>query len=285
MNTNKYNDPPEKLKFGSFEHLEWGQVALFKQTQLLEKVKNKFQDAEDHRGMSISFTLNSIIETTRTILLISKRNVRDSYALSRILFDATLNIGYYSINDELVRKAINHASQKSFRDLFRDINLEDGTVINSFNGINDFTIPKKLKEALYEFTNSKNKEIREWSPESKMNVFKKIELISSEIDEDIGSVLNFCLFSIYRHSSEVIHGTLFGSFFGLGFNLIDKANIVKNTEEHQNYIYSMNSYLMHVLNLLLESSLKMINLNYPIPKILKSSRGYSNHLSKMTTKS
>ena len=285
MSAKKYSDPPEKLEFGSFEHLEWGQVALFKQTELLESVKDKLQVAEDHRGMAIAFTLNSIIETSRSILLICRHNVRDTYALSRTLFDATLNIGHYSIDSDLVQKAIKHASQKSFRDLFREVNLQKGTTINNISDIDNFPIPDGLKEAFNEFTNSKNKEIREWSPESKMNVFKKIHLISSEIDESIGNVLNFCLFSIYRHSSEVIHGTLFGSFFGLGFNLIDKTNNVKNPKEHEKYIYNMNAYLMHVLNLLLETSLKIVNQNYPIPDTLKSSRGYTNHLSKMATNS
>ena len=38
----KYKDPPKYIPFGSKEHLEWGQVALFEQTKILQEVHDRF---------------------------------------------------------------------------------------------------------------------------------------------------------------------------------------------------------------------------------------------------
>lgn len=279
----KYDDPPEHVPFGSREHLEWGQVALFEQTKLLEQVHNRIIDSKDSRSIAMATTLSSIFETSRSILLLCRENVRDSYALSRILLDSTLNLAHYAIDEDLVEKAIRYSHQKSFRDLFREIDLEDFQIKTNLKNVNNIPLPKKLMEAYDEFTSSKGHELRHWSEESKKSAFKKIEIISLEIDEGIGQVLNLCLFSIYRHASEIIHGSLFGTFYGMGLTL-PGTEMVRNKEQYQNHVNNMNSYLMSILNLLLESALRIVNSCYQIEDILKESRELNNHLSSMTSK-
>lgn len=272
---------PDHIIFGSKEHLEWGQVALFEQTKLLEKAHIKIVNSSDSKSIALGISLMSMFETSRSILLLCRNNVRDSYALSRTLLDTTLNMALYSIDNNLVDKALRHAQQKSFRDIFRRIDLNDYAIKSDLKNIEGIVIPNKLKEAYHEFTSNKGKELRNWSDESKTNVFKKIQIVKKEIGEDIGNVLNFCLFSIYRHASEIIHGTLFGTFYGFGFELVNGIG-VKNSEEYQNYIFQMNSHLMSVLNLLLESTLKIVNSCYPIIEIIEHSRSLNNELNEMT---
>ncbi|GAB5419135.1 MAG: hypothetical protein Crog4KO_06430 [Crocinitomicaceae bacterium] len=278
-----FDDPPENVPFGSREHLEWGQVALFEQTKLLEQVHNRIIDSSDSRSIALATTLSSMFETSRSILLLCRNNVRDSYALSRILLDSALNMAQYAIDEELVDKAIRYSHQKSFRDLFREIDLEDFQIKTNLNDVNEIPLPKNLMEAYEEFTSTKGHELRHWSEESKMSAFKKIEIISTEIDEGIGQVLNLCLFSIYRHASEIIHGTLFGTFYGMGLTL-PGSEMVRSKEEYEDHVNNMNSYLMSILNLLLESTLRIVDSCYPIEDVLKESRELNSHLSSMTSK-
>ena len=282
MTKKKYDDPPKSVPFGGKEHLEWGQVALFEQTNLLQKVHDKIIDPKNHKAMIMAISLISIHETTRSILILARTSVRDSYALSRIILDAVLNLAYYSIDDKMIDKANKHSHQKSFRDLFRTIDQENLSSISTLPDIEDFKLPQNLQKALDQFTSRKGNEIKNWYGEPRDSVFKKIEKIEAEFGEGMGKILNLCVFSIYRHASEIIHGTLFGTWYGIGFNQT-RNEIPKNDKELIEYRIRMNSYLMSTLNLLMVASLEIINKDFPIEKLLKESKSISSQLTKMTT--
>ncbi|MDT0644953.1 DUF5677 domain-containing protein [Zunongwangia sp. F363] len=278
----KYNDPPDSIIFGSKEHLEWGQVALFEQTKILQEVHDRLLDPKDSKKMIMAMSIISIKETSRSILLLARNSVRDSYALSRILLDATLNLGYYSVDDKMIDKAIKYSHQKSFRDLFRDIDPSTLEAKSRLTEISDFKVPNNLKKAFEEFTSKKGNEIRNWYGEPRDNVYKRIEKIEKVHGKDMGKVLNFCLFSIYRHASEIIHATFFGTNYGIGFTNT-REEMPKNDEEYKIYIYKMNSYLMSVLNLLIETSIRIIDYDFHMEDLVEKSRGFTNHLTELTT--
>jgi hypothetical protein len=278
----KHKDPPKHIPFGSKEHLEWGQVALFEQTKILQEVHDRLLDSKDSKKMIFAMSIISIIETSRSILLLARTSVRDSYALSRILLDATLNIGYYSVDDEMIQKAIKYSHQKSFRDLFREPDTESLESTTKLENIENISLPPNLKKAFDEFTSRKGNEIRNWYGEPRDNVKKRIEKIEAKHGEGTGKVLNLCVFSIYRHASEIIHATFFGTNYGIGFTNAN-GNYPKNKEQHLEYIYSMNSYLMSILNLLLESVIIIVNKDFPMTDLIKSSRELTNHLNELTT--
>src|SRR5690606_35980765 len=65
-----------------------------------------------------------------------------------------------------------------------------------------------LKEALEEF--SKNgREITDWTP---LNISRRIAAISN-FDPGAGVALGGALMAVYRHASELLHGTYFGVLY------------------------------------------------------------------------
>lgn len=282
MKKNKYKDPPKNIKFGSKEHLEWGQVALFEQTKILQQVHDRLLDPEDSKKMIMAMSLISFCETSRSILLLARTSVRDSYALSRILLDATLNLGYYSVDEKIIDKAIKYSHQKSFRDLFREIVANSLTTKSKLDDFSSITLPKNLKDALDEFTSRKGNEIRNWYGEPRDNVFKRIEKIESVHGKGMAKVLNLCVFSIYRHASEIIHATFFGTAYGIGFTNAN-GEYPKSDEDYRIYLQNMNSYLMSILNLLAETCLRIIHSSFPMDDLFEKSRGLNNHLTEMTS--
>jgi hypothetical protein len=72
----------------------------------------------------------------------------------------------------------------------------------------------ELESLLGEFASAKGKEITKWTAESE---HQKIESIARKYGDGVGSYLLMGMAVIYRHSSEIAHGTLFGESWHLGF--------------------------------------------------------------------
>lgn len=202
-------------KLGTIEYLGEIQTTLNKTIGLINKSIIDLPSHKDDVSMSFSLMANPILETSHSLLILSNAGkLRDCYALSRMIFDLTLNLGYFGVKGEsAVKLSLQHYHQKAFRDLDREIEIKGLKFGIGIKDIDKTKIDGKLKEALDFFTNNKGFEIRSWTGE---NVFKKIELIIEKYGNDLGMILIINLFFIYRHSSEIIHGTMYGSLFARG---------------------------------------------------------------------
>ena len=69
-----------------------------------------------------------------------------------------------------------------------------------------------LENALRKFTNKKGREKRKWTTE---NIEKGIEIIEKKYGSEVSGNFVFGFTSIYRHASEIIHGTFLGPYFQL----------------------------------------------------------------------
>lgn len=186
-----------------------------KQIELLKTAHSKIYGTKDGTLVAFALLAQGIIDSSQTtIQLIKSNKLRDAYIISRSIFEHCLNIGYFSVKGEaMIEKAYNHSLSKSYRDLRRNIEIGD---IKFSTGISkDIEIPKheRLEKAVEEFTNKKGHEIRSWADD---NTFSKIKLITKKFGYEIGYPFSLCLYYIYRHSSELIHGTLFGAMFSMG---------------------------------------------------------------------
>jgi hypothetical protein len=101
-----------------------------------------------------------------------------------------------------------------YRDLERNVKIGNVGVSVGLSNMEAVERHERLDKAVKEFTDKKGKEVRKWT---KDNIEKRIEAIEAKYGEAIslGFVMSF--FQIYRHSSEFIHGTIFGAMFNLGF--------------------------------------------------------------------
>lgn len=257
----------KKIKLGTKEYLEVAQKALDKSIRLIAKSVNKgLANEKDDIAMSFSLMVGPILDTSHSLVVLSSMGkMRDCYSLSRIIFDHVLNLGYFGAKGEdTVKKALQHYHQKSFRDLDRKIEIKDLGFRIGLKDIDKAPISEKLREALDYFTSNKGFEIRSWTGD---NVFKKIEVIRDSYGKEAGMMMIINLFYIYRHSSEIIHGTLFGSLFARGMTKPESEQ-PKDEKELEEFHRTRISFVLICTILMNYVTFQIINEHYPRQKEL-----------------
>lgn len=251
-------------KLGTNEYLKEIQNSLHKAIGLISSSINDLPTSNDDVSMAFSLMAGPILDSSHSMLILANAGkLRDNYALSRIIFDLTLNLGYFGVKGkDAVKLSLQHYHQKAFRDLDREIEIKGLKFGIGIKDIDKAKIDDKLKEALDFFTTKKGFEIRSWTGE---NVFKKIELIIEKYGNELGMILIINLFFIYRHSSEIIHGTLYGSLFVRGMTKPDneQPNNEKELEIFQLTYISFNLICALLLNYVMFG---IIHKHYPREK-------------------
>jgi len=164
--------------------------------------------------------------------------VRDCFPIARAIVEAIINICYIlARGEEAAGRMERHALQKTYRDFDRSSSVS-GTTINVRNAgsISPSEVPG-LQEALKEFSTAKGEEKRLWTED---NIERRLNEISTKLGTRVATPLHVAQFAIYRHSSEILHGTYFGCiyFFGAtqpGF---------QRTGEHARYTISNHAMLI-----------------------------------------
>lgn len=208
---------------------------------------NRFNEEDEKALQVVTLMLQGIGVSANSVCKLGKNldmNVRDCYAIARSITETSINVAYIlSVGYDAAERARLHALQKLYRDLDRQvtigyISLKIRELANKPN-IDD--IPD-LKAALELFTKN-GKEVMDWAGES---IDRRIEL-SSLAEQKDKMYLSTARFSIYRHSSEILHGT----YFGVRFLWTDGFEPIKTRSK-----FKWN-YLSHFLNVFLGSFLPM----------------------------
>lgn len=251
-------EQPTKYKFGSEELLREAHKALQEQLKIIENAFKKLMNSEDDITLHLYTLLFSIYDSCKSILILTPHyQLRDTFLTARTIYELTLNIGYIATEGRTtLEKAKRHLQQKAYRDLERKLNIDSMNLTIETLGLENLKVPKDLKKALDEYTNQKGFEIRSWTGE---NVFKKIEIISSKYGQKIKDILNIGLFNIYRHSSEIAHGTLFGLFYIIG------ATSFKQRPNNTNELLTLHrqhlTLIIITMSMLIEANLTFMNRN------------------------
>lgn len=103
-----------------------------------------------------------------------------------------------------------------------------------WSGKASLVLSDELSEALREFTTKSGKERTEWTEE---NVTERLNVIASVHGEKAGTALHCCIFAVYRHASDILHGTLFGSLFSLGLTGPGKAEVISHRLDTFNMLF------------------------------------------------
>lgn len=245
-----------KSNFGSQELLNEAHLVLQGQLEIIQRALKKLMDCEDEVALNLYTLLFSIYDSSNSILILSSNyQVRDSFLTARTVFELTLNIGYISCEGKsALDKAKRHMNQKSYRDLERKLNIESINLSVQTLGIENLIISDELKKSLEEYTTQKGLEVRAWTGE---NVFKKIEIISKKYGKKVNDILNIGLFNIYRHGSEIAHGTLFGLFYIIGATSMNQRP--KNTENLLNSHRQHLTLIILSISMLIETNLTFMN--------------------------
>jgi hypothetical protein len=269
----------EKPKIGTKEHLRYYQELLLQHTFLLNKWYETLTDSKDSQKVIFSLLVWPILESCQSILILSEnKKLRDSLALSRMVLDLALNLGYFSVHGkQAIDKALKHAHQKSYRDLHRNLELDDIKIFIGLNNLDKVEMPSKLEKAIEEYTTTKGNEERSWTGDKKDNVFRKIKQIRQKHGKSIGMAMAMGTFEIYRHSSEILHGSIFGSMYAMGITEL-RQNWPKSVVDREKHAYTELSLLLNVLCLLCNASLRIIFKHYPDEQMEKEASELSDKL-------
>ena len=152
-----------------------------------------------------------------TLIKVSKGSelqVRDCFPIARSIVESIVNVCFIlAQGDKAAKRAQDHAFQKSYRDMERAIQSRHWTVLLKQEGQPDPSAVEGLKEALAQWTNKRGREHYRWTDES---VEERINIVSGKFGHRVDLELTFATFSIYRHASEIIHGTYFGCLYFFG---------------------------------------------------------------------
>jgi hypothetical protein len=159
--------------------------------------------------------LDSITDSVRSLRTLAfGLNLRDSYVIARVIYETSVNACFLLTDPVgLSSRASTHAKQKALRNVVRAIELA-GDRIFEFkpDGADELLGDPCHQEWLKEFTSKSGREITSWTPE---NVQQRLEATYLKFGPEKTRGLAFGLL-IYRHASEIAHGTLYGTLFSWG---------------------------------------------------------------------
>ncbi|MDA0352769.1 MAG: hypothetical protein O3A10_11240 [Chloroflexi bacterium] len=197
-------------------------------------------------------------------------HLRDVYIISRSLLEIVVNT-LFILNspDEIAESAHQHAAQKSLRDLRRKSEIA-GWIIELNPDADELPASGNLQEALDRYTGAKGQEIRTWTSES---LPARIAVAALNSEPRAGVLLHGAFFLIYRHASELLHGTLFGSLFEMGLTVPDSDEDPPLTRygtyvnDHLATVLWMDGELVHLLA-------KRLSDHLGVPELLTLSAGH-----------
>lgn len=184
-------------------------------TELLVALIAEVQSAPSSTyGLLYPF-LDSIEESTRTLrVLANQLLLRDSYVIARVIYETAINASFLLTDPaKLSERANLHAKQKTLRNLVRKIEIA-GTPLFEYkqSGADELMQNPTHKKLLDEFTSRSGREITSWTQE---NVQQRLEAVYLQFGAEATKGLAFGLL-MYRHASEIAHGTLYGTLFSWG---------------------------------------------------------------------
>ncbi len=139
---------------------------------------------------------------------------RDCYSIVRSIVEMATNLCYIiGKGPEAAERALRHARQKAYRDMERRSRIGNSAICLQYAQRPHPSTVAGLEEEMAEFTSRQGREIS-WTEES---IDERIESAGRDLGDTVLTPLHWARFAVYRHSSEILHGSLFSAlyFFGL----------------------------------------------------------------------
>ncbi len=214
--------------------------------------------SEEIRG-ALPLMLQAIGASSNTLVQLSDSpglQTRDCYSIARSIIELAINICYLTAEGPAAaERALRHACQKSFQDLERESKIGENTIRLVCGGRPDPDTVPGLKEDLAEFTSRAGRE-KGWVDES---VDGRISVAGARFGNPLVTKLHFARFMVYRHSSEILHGTLFSAMYFFGLTMPRRQYTQQDAEE---YIGQQHMMLLMAAGLALDAVVEAFHLAY-----------------------
>lgn len=190
-----------------------------------------FKGVPEKVSMVLPLLLQAVGSSCNTLIKLSDKpgmHTRDCYSIARSIIELSSNISFIiSQGSDVADRAMRHAKQKSFRDLNRESNIKNSKIVLSLCGA-DKIEPDDVTEYLNEFTSNSNRE-KNWTDTT---IDQRIEIAGNKLGGKVLTYLHMSRFLIYRHSSEIIHGSFFGTLFFFGMTSPPATRSVEDLEKN-----------------------------------------------------
>lgn len=235
---------------------DWPEWRWLKNTQyLLQDAISRIQQSDSPELSEMFPFLDSAYESLESLgVLVEQHKLRDAYVISRVVYETSLNACFLITDPQvLALRAYTHAKQKALRSLVRAIEIS-GEKIFQFKpeGVEALMQHPKHKEWLDEFTSKSGREVTSWTPE---NISQRLEAVYLKFGANTTRGLAFGLL-LYRHASEIAHGTLFGTLYSWGAMEVGKP--LSNPGEMGEFRKKELCHIMKLTSFSLESVIRII---------------------------
>jgi hypothetical protein len=152
----------------------------------------------------IGISAHSLVTLTDEVGL----GAKDTYLIARSVCEGSINIAYLMASDpEIARKAQRHAQVRAFRDLHREQTTGGWTINLGYQGALPPTEVDRLESMAREFTSARGRE-KDWTD---LTVRQRLDAASMAFGSTALLSLSVSFANIYRHASEVTHGSYYGA--------------------------------------------------------------------------
>ena len=249
---------------------DWPEWPLIRsQRDLLAAITSACRTRDSRSHSTVYAILDAAVGSTDTLIaLAAEHNIRDGYVICRVIYETLVNCCFIvALGDSAAELAWRHARQKALRDLDRTLEIAGKEAMKvRWSGADAALARPENQELLAEFTSKGGREITSWTPES---VKERLELIYKRFGEDPTRGMLFGLV-LYRHASEIAHGTLYGALFVLGAT--DPKGPPKSIEDLRDYRIDHSRMLLMLTAFAIESTVLVFAEELDLPKIAEEAR-------------
>lgn len=208
-------------------------------------------------------------DTANSIKLLAENNhLRDLIILSRPFIEGVINVGFICAKgDEAVRKSKEYAFQKGYRDLFRELKINDFEIKSPFalhKNTFDNHRPLNLIEAIEKYTTNTGREKPSWTEETTK---QKLEILGKKFGLGVTVYLSFAFYSIYRDVSEIIHGSYYGIRILTGTQQKDFTSF-KSTDEAAQFFtehqFKLGTLILQQVNISIAALIEILSIEFKL---------------------
>lgn len=227
----------------------------------------------------LSLLLQAVGSSSHTLVGLSDApglHTRDCYSIARSIVETSVNICYIITEGPgAAERALRHARQKSFQDLERQSKLADSIIQLMYTGKPDPTKVMGLEAEIAEFTSRTGRE-KGWVD---LSIDDRITAVGRRLGLSVLNALHFARFMIYRHSSEILHGTLFGALFFFGATT--PTNKVRTPEDMGEFVGQQHMLILFACILALSAVVESFHRTYGFQSIYDNSTSIIKSLGKI----
>lgn len=224
----------------------------------------------DSVGQVLPLMLQALGSSSYTLARLSKNSglhTRDCYSIVRSIVEIAVNICYIlAEGPSTADRAIRHARQKSYQDLERESEINNAIIRASYSNRPNPSDIEGLEAEIAEFTSRTGRE-KGWVD---LSIDMRIEVAGKKLGDSVLNSLHFARFMIYRHSSEILHGTFFSTLYFFG--VTSPSNKKRTQDEAIEFIGQQHIVILFAALLSLSAVVESFHKTYGFLQAYEQSR-------------